>query len=404
MEQRKDRPLWGNIVSLCSGDAPPKPEQGRLYIKLDSNEASIFASTEDYKAKLKIEEDDPFLLFFGDIYRAIRGFDLSTKQQDQQRLANKVRDLRIAIFSKFKTRPRLIERPQGRIIASWMQDADSYQQGRLPDDTNFRLMGGASRVFGMPGDIEGKDLKWISFIERLKATPTSKLQIHTLHSCLVSASDAGAVDRTGDGLLPTPDYQQVFRLVLNTCTTYYDGRIEVNLGLVEVKLRPDVGNEETTTLLKGLRIVCRFRSLFLERDSELNFINFEFGRPENVLEKARRLGSELDAIVCDCAEAKLDDPARWLRFVDAKDLQEMNAVWHPLNEQLINLCDEILSITDVSKILAIGHRISLVLQDIVRKTPKYNAALLKSMAQKLVDFSLAPTAAVSPPPPTAGKS
>jgi len=387
-ENRKGRPLWGNIVSLCSADAPPKAEAGRLHIKLNSDEATAFLSDEEFKETLGFNINDPFLRFFGDIYQAIHGVNLNTRQGEQQRLWDNVRMLRFKIFSQFKTRPRLIERPQGRLVASWRQNDDSLRRCQLPEDTTIRLLGGASRVFGFSAEIEDKNLKWSDFVGRLKVTPTSKLQVHTLSSCLLLASDAGAVNRTTDGLLPTANYQQLYRLVLNTCTTYYDGRVEANVGLVEVIRRPDLGNDDTTILLKGLNIICRFRSLFLERDSEFNFVNFQMADASRLMDQARRLGAELDLIICDCVEAKLDQPARWVRFVKPEDLQEMSAVWQPLNQQMLDLCDEILSSTDDSEILAAGKKISLALQEVAEKIPPYNAALLKSMAQKLVPLSL----------------
>ena len=400
-----ERTLWGKIVSLCSADAPPKPEADRLYIKLNTDEASIFASVDDFKANLVIKPDDQFLRFFGDIYMAINGIELNTKQKDCQRIADTVKELRVKIFSQFKTRPRLIERPQGRIIASWKQDIAAHQRGRLPEDTIIKLMGGASRVFGLPADIENKDLRWSDFVRQLNATPTSKLQIHTLGSCLLLASEAGAVNRTSDGMLPTANYQQLFRLVLNTSTTYYDERIEANVGLVEVIRRADLGNEETSTLLKGLDIVCRFRALFLERDSEFNFVNFNTAvDATKLVDLARRLGAELDLIVCDCVEAKLDQPARWTRFVDPKDIQEMGSVWTPINQRLLDLCDEILSSSDESELCALGDKTSQVLQEVVRKASRHNEALLTAMAQKLVNLSLTPTAMVPPPQPEGSKT
>jgi hypothetical protein len=56
----------------------------------------------------------------------------------------------------------------------------------------------------------------------------------------------------------SPD-NHVYRLILTTSTTYFNGKMDVNIYIVEALTRPDQDDLTTTRLLKGLELASRFR-------------------------------------------------------------------------------------------------------------------------------------------------
>src|SRR3954469_4125107 len=94
-------------------------------------------------------------------------------------------------------------------------------------------------------------------------------------------------------VIVSPDNDHRYRLLLTTSTAYYNAHVEASVYLVESLNRKDYGTEDTTLLLKGLHIVCRFRFVFLEPKSVFHAINVAQWTPTEAPEQARQLLSEL---------------------------------------------------------------------------------------------------------------
>ena len=61
---------------------------------------------------------------------------------------------------------------------------------------------------------------------------------------------------------------------MTTATRYYNDTQELNVYFVERWRGDEYGDQDTTLLLKGLHIVCRYRFLFLEVGSKFHPITY----------------------------------------------------------------------------------------------------------------------------------
>jgi hypothetical protein len=86
---------------------------------------------------------------------------------------------------------------------------------------------------------------------------------------------ASTFDADNSQVIVTHGGDKRYRLILTTSTTLHDGTVEASVYLVPAFLRKDYDRQDTTLLLKGLQIVCRFRFLFLESQSDSYWFNIE---------------------------------------------------------------------------------------------------------------------------------
>ena len=81
---------------------------------------------------------------------------------------------------------------------------------------------------------------------------------------VISSSFPHQINVDNSQIVLSPD-NHVYRLILTTSTTYLNGKMDVNIYIVEALTRPDHGDLTTTRLLKGLELASRFRFMFLEK-------------------------------------------------------------------------------------------------------------------------------------------
>src|SRR5580704_15387978 len=112
---------------------------------------------------------------------------------------------------------------------------------------------------------------------------------------------------------------------MTTATKFYNDYREFSVYFVEMLKRADFGDQSTTNLLKGLELVCRFRFMFLETDSEYSGQNILASQPERLPELASRLLKELNLLRKDARDAGMDQPKIWRKFVTWDHITKMSA-------------------------------------------------------------------------------
>ena len=80
-------------------------------------------------------------------------------------------------------------------------------------------------------------------------------------------------------------------------------------------------------MLKGLGMVCRFRFLFLEVNSEFHANNILTLAAAALPGLARNMLRELDLLMRAAVEADLDQPNDWSQFVDWDTIKSMSGEW-----------------------------------------------------------------------------
>jgi len=101
--------------------------------------------------------------------------------------------------------------------------------------------------------------------------------------------------------------------------------------------------------LKGLELSCRFRFLFLERNSEFAQMNIRIALPNRVHELGRSIERELNLLRRDSIEMGLDKANVWADFVDWDYLQKMSEEWRPLETKMREICVRIRAVKEDSE-------------------------------------------------------
>src|SRR5262250_3295436 len=149
------------------------------------------------------------------------------------------------------------------------------------------------------------------------------------------------MDVDNSQVIVSNDGSHAFRVILTTGTRYFNGIREFNLYFVEYLSRKQYGDPDTSLLLKGLELACRFRFLFLEKTSEFSHMNVRIASTNVFLEIVRNLERELNLIRRDALETGLDRPGLFAEFLDWQTLQSMSDVWRPLEAKIRENCAKI---------------------------------------------------------------
>jgi hypothetical protein len=198
---------------------------------------------------------------------------------------------------------------------------------------------------------------------------------------VIESASPNQINVDNSQIVLSPD-DHIYRLILTTSTTYFNGRMEVNLYLVEALRRPDHGDATTTYLLKGLELASRFRFLFLERDSPFYARNLNMLHLEEVRDAVRDMVTELNLLHRDAREAGLHEPAVWGGLVDWTLLEKMSAEWRPRDERVRALCGKLL-LAKTGEIGDIRSQLVDAIQELENGIRPLNRDLIIQLATRL---------------------
>jgi hypothetical protein len=148
--------------------------------------------------------------------------------------------------------------------------------------------------------------------------------------------------------------------------------------------RADYGDEETTQMLKGLELVCRFRSLFLEPGSDFLGENIFLTDTHKLPELANRLLKALNLMYRDAQEAGLDKPGKWTQYIDSRHFRVIAEAYRPAESKLRKIIPKIIASKSQAALLEpLGKEMSDVLTGMQMSVRPENALLLREMAARL---------------------
>jgi hypothetical protein len=172
---------------------------------------------------------------------------------------------------------------------------------------------------------------------------------------------------------------------LTSTTRFWDDRREFNLYFVATLPEPDHGDRDTTLILKGLQVACRYRFLFLEAMSRFSAGSVLLTREEQLPELAASLLQELDLMTRQRQLASLDNRIIWAGFVDPELLASMRDNYRAGELVIRDLIGRVLDARDKRETLAALRReLSEAVGKIEDATRALNAELIKAMAEKLI--------------------
>jgi hypothetical protein len=152
--------------------------------------------------------------------------------------------------------------------------------------------------------------------------------------------------------------------------------------------RADYGDQDTTYLLRGLELVCRFRSMFLENDSDFLGANVSLTDAQQLPIVASKLLKELNLLRRDAQEAELDRPGTWTKYVDFGHIKAIAEAYRPCESKLREIIPKIMAAKAQPELLEpLGKEMAEVLTKMEEAVRPENGLLLREMAAELWKFS-----------------
>jgi len=337
MEREVDPDFPRRIVPIYL-EKPPDILSSHEGIKIGISPSTLAMSFEEYDASLKTVDYDhstvKFLREFQELADKLRekhGAARIPQSADQRDLPGLVRKMQLAIFSHLKTTTESTLKPQKQITLKTSDAALASCDGQLPDDTVLMPVGTGNpmSIFGLAS----AETTWGDFQKQTQQDKFCDSWMDAINNVVTSALQS-QLDVDNSQVIVSYDEKHAYRVILTTGTRYFNGIREFNLYFVESLRRGDFGDRDTTVLFKGLELLCRFRSLFLERNSEFSSMSLQIANTNALKDIARGMERELNLLRRDSLEVGLSKANTWAEFVDWSHLLKIAEVWRPLESRI----------------------------------------------------------------------
>jgi hypothetical protein len=274
-----------------------------------------------------------------------------------------------------------VVKPQKQITIRVKGSALDQASESLPPEAELRPFGkgGSMSIFGLSDET----ITWGEFLN-LTASQTFGDSWKNAITTVVLSSFPDRVDVDNSQVILAIDGKTGYRVILTTATKYYNDFREYNVYFVEMLQRADYGDQDTTCLLKGLQLVCRFRSMFLEPDSDFLGQNILLTNIHGLPDLSNRMLKELNLLHRDAQEAGLDKPGMWAKYVNFDHIKTIAEAYRPCDIKLREIIPKITSARGQSALLeSYRKEMSEVLTSMETVVRPENGLLLKEMAAEL---------------------
>jgi hypothetical protein len=388
--ESETRPDFPRLIVPIYLEKPPDTAADKQGINIGITRTTMNLTVSEYKTTLEtIDFDHSAVRCLREFQRLVENFREKQGQakisqnDDQTDLPGLVRKMQLAIFSHLKTTldSDSTLKPQLQITLKTSDDALNSAGEDLPDTALLIPVGTGNpmSIFALPS----VQTTWSDF---RKQKPNKYLDswIDAITK-VVTFSLQNQFQKDNSQVIVSGDEKDAYRVILTTGTRYFNGDREFNLYFVELRRR-EFGDPSTTLLLKGLELICRFRSLFFEQQSEYSITVSKAIKPESVKAFAASIESELNLMRRDALEAKLDNPNIWLGLIDASLLLRLSEAWPPLETRIREAIMNIRrcgagTIEDCRGVLV------KTLEELEATMKPLNAEMIAGMADKLKEAS-----------------
>lgn len=370
------------LIPLYLG-TPPDVVSCYQGVDLSIPHALLQLDYDQFVAQDVITSDHPICKFIqelqdtSDDYRKAIGWE---KMQDRPDPIDAARKIRIEVFRSLKSTVAEERKVQQQITIELPAPLGKDATQLPPESRLIPAATGVADIAGLPN----QEITWDAFAHL--PGPYQRIWRDALSSIVLSYLQ-GSIDNSQVLVLPSAiagGHPTSYRLILTRVTRYYDDRIRFELYIVQ-SLDPETyGDEDTTQVLKGLEIICRYRFMFLEKTSKFAWYNIVLAGPDQAQTDAYELRRELDLMRRDSLRAGLDRPATWVPYMDVADLQKMGEIYPPAEQKMRDLTTAILQATSPDQIKGLQQQLSETIRQVGEAAEPINANLIIAMAQSLV--------------------
>jgi hypothetical protein len=367
-------------------DTPPAISAEEQGIPLGLGRDKLALTCEQFESQLDVRADEPICLLIekwqSEVSQIIADMGLPKPQdKPEQEPATCVRNLKRAIFRYLKGTVETVVKPQKQITIRVKGAALEESIDNLPPEAEIRPMGSgvSMAIFGL----QDEPMTWKKFLDSTADHRFANSWREAITSVVMS-SFPDRVNVDNSQVILSSDEVKAYRVILTTATKYYDDCREFNLYFVEMLHRMDYGDQSTSFLLKGLELVCRFRFMFLETDSEFSSQNVLATNSNRLPDLASRLLKELNLLQKDSRDAGLDEPKVWRNFVTWDHIRKMGEEYRPRELKVREIIPKIIEARSQTALLTpLAKDLSAVLEEMENAIRPENALLIREMAKKL---------------------
>jgi hypothetical protein len=370
-------------------DSPPAISADEQGVSLQIGREHLQMTVEEFESQLSVKPDDPLCLQIGrwqdQVAEIMQNAGFSKRElRPEQDAVSCVKTMRMDIFRYLKTTVDITLKPQKQITIKAKGSSLQQSDNGLPPEAELVPVGSGApmAIFGL-ADVA---TTWDKFLQSTSGSKYRDSWRDAIASVVMS-SFPDKINVDNSQIIVSNDETKTYRIILTTASRYYDDCREFNLYLVEALPRSEYGDRSTTNLLKGLELVCRFRFMFLEEDSEFSHQNILVMPPERIPEVVGRLLKELNLLRKDSRDAGLDQPNVWSKFVSWDQIQRMSENYRPREMQMRAVIARIAEAKgQLDRIIPLRQELSSVLKELEEKTRPENTLLIREMAGKLQDI------------------
>jgi hypothetical protein len=368
---------------------PPDVTSAEQGIPLGLSTDQLQLSLQKFESDLCVSPEDPLckqIEAWQDEVANIVENTLSARphRKPEQDPAKCVHDLRLALFKYLRGIVAKVVKPQkGITIRAKGSDLEQSAQS-LPPQAEIRPLGalnqgGSMNIFGLADE----PITWKSFVDLTADQAFADSWRDAIATVVLSAfPDRVAVDNSQ--VILSSDGKTGYRVILTTATTFYDDYRECNLCFVEMLPRPEHGDHDTTRLLKGLELVCRFRSMFLEEGSDFLGENVLLTQTHKLPQLATTLSKELDLMNRDAQDVGLDRPGKWTPYVNVSHLKAIADAYLPCESELRQIIPKVIAARgQAPELELLRTKLAELLTAMETAVRPENRLLLQQMAAKL---------------------
>lgn len=370
-------------------DKPPAISAEDQGVALDIGHDKLRSGFDEFMSTLSVQPDDPMCKLVAQWQESVDeimkkgGFPVQERTPEQSPIKC-VTALKIAIFKYLKTTVELTLTPQKQITIKATGAALQESDTDLPGEAEI-IPSGAGGPMGIFG-LSDTNTTWAKFLESTSESRYRDSWREAITSVIMS-SFPDRINVDNSQIIVSSDDTKAYRVILATATKYYDDNREFNLYFVEALQKSQYGDKSTSLLLKGLELVCRFRSMFLDDTSRFSGGNTRVIAPDRIPEMTSKLLRELNLLRKDSRDAGLDEPAVWRQFVSWEDLQQMAVEYRPREAQIRTIISGIAKAKgQIDLIAPLQLELAKTLDELQAKVRPLNTLLLKQMTRKLHDL------------------
>lgn len=368
---------------------PPATTASEQGIPLGLSKDQLKLSSQQFESALSVAPDEPLCKEIENWQQVVAsniqkmGFP-GPHYKPEQEPERCVRNLRLAIFLYLKSTVESVVKPQKQITIRVKGSALEQSNGALPVEAEIRpfgplTSGGSMNIFGLSDEA----ITWGKFLDLTSSQPFGDSWRGAITSVVLS-SFPDRVDVDNSQVIVGSDGRTAYRVILTTATKFYDDYREYNVYFVETLRREDYGDQDTTYLLKGLELVCRFRSAFLEPSSDFLGQNIGLIHLDQLPLLATKLLKELSLLHRDAQEAGLDRPGMWANYVTVDHIKSITDAFRPCESKLRELIPKILAAKSQTSLLApLCKEMAEVLTVMEEAVRPENTLLLREMTAQL---------------------